>query len=369
MPARIVIDADSPLRFRLLSLRRRVVLDLDDVVAGGVLAELTRQVPRDHPLVGAVRAMRRGARSVRIEIELKGDAEPRASSQQTEKGVRLVLELPAAAVASRALAETFLEVRLNMQPPQNALFLRQADGTLYARKDDLLRWRLRLPPARALMQRGEEFYALRDFAGLRYRVDEESQAVFVEAPASLFQGTELRATGTRFAAPTRPPPGAFLNYDLFLNRIQDNTLRSGLVELGAFGRPGVGVTSFLAQPSVDHARAVRLDSTWTYDRPGKLDSIRLGDSISGSGSWARSVRFGGLQWATNFSTQPGLVTFPLPGVTGEAVVPSTVDLYVNDALRLSREVPSGPFTITDLPVVTGRGEARVVVRDPLACSH
>src|SRR5207237_2991215 len=57
--------------------------------------------------------------------------------------------------------------------------------------------------------------------------------------------------------------------------------------------------------------------------------------------------------------------FPLPGVTGEAVVPSTVDLYVNDALRFSRDVPSGPFTITDLPIVSGRGEARLVVRDLL----
>jgi outer membrane usher protein len=77
------------------------------------------------------------------------------------------------------------------------------------------------------------------------------------------------------------------------------------------------------------------------------------------------VRFGGVQWATNFATQPGFVTFPLPSLAGEAVLPSTVDLYVNDALRLRREVPSGPFSIPDLPIVTGQGEARLVVRDLL----
>ena len=37
-------------------------------------------------------------------------------------------------------------------------------------------------------------------------------------------------------------------------------------------------------------------------------------------------------------------------MSGEAALPSTVDLYVDNALRMSREVPSGPFSIEDLPV-------------------
>ena len=77
------------------------------------------------------------------------------------------------------------------------------------------------------------------------------------------------------------------------------------------------------------------------------------------------MRFGGVQWTTNFSTQPGFIAFPLPGVSGEAALPSTVDLYVDSALRMSREVPSGPFSIQDLPVTTGQGDARLVVRDIL----
>ena len=77
------------------------------------------------------------------------------------------------------------------------------------------------------------------------------------------------------------------------------------------------------------------------------------------------MRFGGVQWSTNFSTQPGFIAFPLPGVSGEAALPSTVDLYVDSALRMSREVPSGPFSIQDLPVTTGQGDARLVVRDIL----
>jgi outer membrane usher protein len=362
---RVVLDTDSAVRFRLLSLRRRLVLELEDAVASGpALEALPGKVP-EQALVGTIRVARLRPRGVRIQIDLKSEVEPRVSSQRSAEGFRLVLELSPGGAVMPALEEMFLEMRLNRQPGQSALILRQSDGALYARKDDLQRWRLRLPEVASLAYRGEEYYPLAAFAGLIYRVDEANQALVAQAPASLFSGIEMRGSGSRLAAPTRPPPGAFLNYDLLLNRTQGNTQRTGLVELGAFGGLGVGVTSFLAQPRGEGTRVVRLDSTWSYDRPEKLDSLRFGDAISGAGSWARAVRFGGAQWATNFSTQPGLVTFPLPGVTGEAVVPSTVDLYVNDALRLSREVPSGPFTITDLPVVSGRGEARLVVRDLL----
>ncbi|KYB45530.1 hypothetical protein AB664_06960 [Brucella anthropi] len=56
---------------------------------------------------------------------------------------------------------------------------------------------------------------------------------------------------------------------------------------------------------------------------------------------------------------------PLPELSGSAAVPSTVDVYVDNAQRASRSVPSGPFSITNLPIVTGSGMARLVVRDAL----
>ncbi len=150
---------------------------------------------------------------------------------------------------------------------------------------------------------------------------------------------------------------------MFANHAQGLTQTSGLLELGVFS--GAGAASLLARDLGDPASTIRLDTTWTYDRPAQLDSLRFGDAISRAGSWGRSLRFGGVQWATNFATQPGFIAFPLPGLSGDAALPSTVELYVNNALRMSRQVPSGPFSIQDLPVVTGLGEARLVVRDLL----
>jgi outer membrane usher protein len=50
---------------------------------------------------------------------------------------------------------------------------------------------------------------------------------------------------------------------------------------------------------------------------------------------------------------------------GQAVVPSTVDVFVNNALVSRQSVPPGPFSISKLPVITGAGEVQLVVRDLL----
>src|SRR5690606_34488127 len=46
-------------------------------------------------------------------------------------------------------------------------------------------------------------------------------------------------------------------------------------------------------------------------------------------------------------------------------VPSTVEVFIDNTRRLQQQVPPGPFVITSLPVITGAGDARIVVRDAL----
>jgi outer membrane usher protein len=119
--------------------------------------------------------------------------------------------------------------------------------------------------------------------------------------------------------------------------------------LGGFNAWGVGTLHVLGKGLGDQARFVLLDATWTTDMPSHLASLRLSDAISRPGEWGGSVRFGGIQWATNFATQSRFVSYPVPTVDGQSALPSTVDLYVNNALRLRRELPAGPFSISDVP--------------------
>jgi outer membrane usher protein len=263
-----------------------------------------------------------------------------------------------------AADEILLDVFINQQRKDTVVLLR-SDGRLFAGAEDLRRWRVRLPETNPLTHYGEDFYALDALEGLTYRLDESTQTLAMQVPPGLFDATRLMGKETKFSAPNPASLGGFLNYDVTANHAQGQTNTNGLLELGGFGSWGTAQTSILASDLNGQASAIRLDTTWTRDQPMQLNSLRFGDAISGTSSWGGAVRFGGVQWATNFSTQPNLISFPLPGISGEAALPSTVDLYVDNALRMRRQVPSGPFSIEDLPVPSGRGDARIVVRDIL----
>ncbi|KMZ12402.1 Sigma-fimbriae usher protein [Candidatus Burkholderia humilis] len=93
--------------------------------------------------------------------------------------------------------------------------------------------------------------------------------------------------------------------------------------------------------------------------------MTVGDAISGSLPWSRSVRFGGIQIQRDYGLRPDLITFPLPMFAGSAAVPSAVDLYINGLRQYSGNVAPGPFQIAQPPSLTGAGVAQVVVTDAL----
>jgi outer membrane usher protein len=278
----------------------------------------------------------------------------------------LTLTPPATLAEDAALAadEVFMMVLINDQTQGTVIILRSNDR-LFAGSNDLRRWRLRLPDTTPLTHYGEDFFALDALEGLSYKFDAPTQALKIQAPPSLFDATLLKGATIDFSELPPVSSGGFLNYDVSANHAQGRTTSSGLLELGGFGGWGAGQTRILARDLDGHVSAIRLDTTWTRDQPLQMTSLRFGDVISGTSSLGGGTRLGGVQWATNFSTQPNFISFPLPGISGEASLPSTVDLYVGNELRMSREVPSGPFSIQDLPVMTGQGDARLVVRDML----
>ena len=266
--------------------------------------------------------------------------------------------------ASLTEEEVFLDVFINEQHKGTVVLLRSEDR-LFVGAQDLRLWRLGLPNTNPLTFYGEEFYALDALLGLTYKLDESTQMLTVQVPPGLFDATFLNGKKIDFSAPSVQSSGGFVNYDVLASHKLGRTMTNGLLELGRFGTWGTAQTRILALDLNKQASAIRLDSTWTRDKPMELASLRFGDAISGRSSWGGAVRFGGVQWATNFSTQPGFVTFPLPGISGEAALPSTVELYVDNLLRMRHQVPSGPFSIQDLPVTNGQGDARLVVSDIL----
>jgi outer membrane usher protein len=241
--------------------------------------------------------------------------------------------------------------------------LRSASGSIWVPEDSLKRWRLRHPEALPKTRNGVVFLPLDSIAGTTYVYDASTLHLTITARPESFLPSALVAGGQAYPPPTVPEPGGFLNYDLFASRASGLSTYAGTLEAGFFNPYGVLVSSMLAQHGSDGPGALRLDTTWTSDFPDRLTTARLGDTVNVPGAWGRAVRFGGVQYGTNFATQPGFVAFPTIAANGQAALPSTVDVFVNNALVAQRPVPPGPFSFTNIPTITGGGNVQLVVRD------
>jgi outer membrane usher protein len=275
----------------------------------------------------------------------------------------LVLTLALPCAAEEMGTELLLEAEINGRVHSRPAIVRDGAATgLLLRHSDLRGWGLSPPSTTPIVTIGSDTYVnVADVPGLRARVDFAQQRLIVAASPSLWPAIDIPLV-QHAEAPTPSVPGAFVGYELFADARHDDSAMSGRLTAGWF-KGAWNLANGLIASSVDGAGTTRLDTTLSRDWPNRLTGIRIGDTVTTPGSWGRAVRIGGVRWGTEFGTRPDLITFPLPAVEGEAVLPSTVDVFVNGALHARRDVPAGRFSLRDLPVVTGYGDVRLTVRD------
>jgi outer membrane usher protein len=283
----------------------------------------------------------------------------------------LLLAAPGAALAADAgpapvFQPTLLDVTVNgQQSDEPQLLLQDSSGALYASEAMLRQWRIRIPAAEPVRHEGEGWYRIDSIPALSATFSSADQSLVIDARPELFEGQRTSLASASRLEMTPAATGGFLNYDLFGEYFSGDLALSGAFEAGAFTSFGVGSTGFVVRAGEGGGRLVRLDTSWTIDRPGSMSSIRIGDSVSAGGPGVSPLRFGGVQYARNFAIQPGYVTMPLPVLSGSAAVPSVVDVYVNNALQGSQPVAPGPFELTNVPVQSGGGTVQLVTRDLL----
>ena len=282
-------------------------------------------------------------------------------------------EAPASALLSAAQARAYprnlrLDVSVNGRRIDAISAFRQlADGQIVARVDELASIGVEAHGHK------DDWIALASIAGLSYAYDEPRQAISLTAEPRCLLPRRISVARHDPAGYIAPEAdwGALLNYDLFASAARNDPRvygafdgLSATLEGRLFSPFGIAEqTGVVGKTTSSTEPVLRLDSRVIHADGDRLIDYQLGDSVSGGLVWTRPVRFGGVQVERNFGLRSDLVTAPLPVLSGTAAVPSTLDVFVNEQKIYTADVASGRFLVTDLPVVTGSGDARMVMRD------
>jgi outer membrane usher protein len=283
-----------------------------------------------------------------------------------------VISVIETAGAPAALADAVplqLEVSVNGQPLRLiGAFAVDAEGRISASAAELRELGIKPPTIAA----DDAIVPLDSLTGVTYTYDDSAQTIDIRIGDDGRIRKNFDASAEAENAGVQTSWGSILNYSLFAGAARDDDNddfigfdgASLALDHRAYSPAGVLANSaILDAADSGEPDVLRLDSSYTYSNPEMTLTATAGDIISGGLNWTRPIRMGGVQIRRNFGLRPDLITMPLPEFSGSAEVPSTVDIYVNNVRAYSREIPAGPYSISNVPVITGSGQARVVVRD------
>jgi len=176
--------------------------------------------------------------------------------------------------------ELLVEADVNNQGVDRTIVvLRRGDGMFLVKAEDLAAFRLKPPSIAPYVHDGTPFFPVDTLAGGRFAMDEARQRLKLTAAPEAFESTiDVVPASIAYPEPVRPSVGGFLNYDVIATGGAGNLFVSDLMEGGFFTPYGVLVTSAIASHGeAEGTQAVRLETTFTSDFPGRHTTLRVGD--------------------------------------------------------------------------------------------
>lgn len=263
------------------------------------------------------------------------------------------------AAVQNSYKKLFLMVYINdSELPDLLPFQQDAAGNLSAYAKDLRQNRIKI----ATNISDYQLIPLNSFDSLKYRYDEASQSIYINLPSSALKSYSIDLKGQDITnddlLKLNPLNAAILNYSVYNTRTNDYNYLSGNIETLFNSRYGNFTSRFLFNDTQDSEAFqvnsfVRLDTFWQYIDPVKIRSYIIGDYITNTSDWGNSIRLTGFQWSSAYDQRSDIITAVLPHFSGSAVLPSTLDLFVNQQKIYSGEIPSGPFDLKALPFING----------------
>lgn len=272
---------------------------------------------------------------------------------------------PPPALQNNAAGQQYmLELIINQGEQGNIVPVEQKNGDFWLRRGDLERAGI---PADKLQ--GQQIN-VNQLNSVKVAYDNQRQRLLLTVPPAWLPGQVIGQSHNGPRYPGRTSTGALLNYDFYATRTdQSGTRLATWNELRLFGAAGQFSSNGVLQQQLEGSAPqqqdgyIRYDTWWSNENEEAVLSWRAGDLVTDSLSWTNSVRLGGVQIGRDFSVRPDLITYPLPQFSGQAAVPSTVDLFINGYRSSQANVQPGPWSLTNVPFVNGAGDAVITTTD------
>lgn len=279
---------------------------------------------------------------------------------------RYTNRLPAPQSASSVTL--YLELVVNRLASGQVVPVRYLDGAFYVRAGDLARVSVRTgaEPDR-MVNPGK-------LDGVAVEYDSAAQRLDLTVPEDWLPRQTMGSARLFDRTPAAVSRGLLFNYEIFTSSpTRGPGYTSAWTEQRLFDTWGVLGNTGVYRRTYGGGRAagpgdnryLRYDTTWTYSDQDRMVTYTAGDLVTGALSWTSAVRVGGVSVARDFGIRPDVVTYPLPQFAGRAAVPTAVDLFIDGSKAATGHVNPGPFTLDNVPFISGAGEATVVTTDAL----
>jgi len=150
---------------------------------------------------------------------------------------------------------------------------------------------------------------------------------------------------------------------------QDKGFRNprGILDFGGrlFGKKGFSFLSRQSFETDDSLKFRRDETVLYYDRLDHLMRFSAGDLRQRGTSFQSAPRIAGFSIERFFDLEPNRLFRPVGDAQFELERASTVEVRVNGATRREIALPSGRFSVADLPLTQGSNLVELVIRDDL----
>lgn len=252
----------------------------------------------------------------------------------------------------------FLELVVNSTAKNSVIEIKATEQAWYAKREELasLGFSWILPD--------REWVSLDELPDSSWKYYAVTQRLHLRVAPKFLPLQDLRTPRVEREPATRDS-GGFLNYSIVHNHseiVGEST--SVWHSVNAFTSNTFWSTSGIYRHMPDGSDDyIRFDTRLLLEFENPRIGVQLGDVFNHGRQYLPSYRVGGIRIARDFSLDPERAYYPIPQFLGEAEIPSSLEVYLNDQRVQAMGIESGPYQLSLDQTSAGFNSATIVTQD------